>query len=189
MLSALCERRILAGAAVPQFRCPPPSKVLVEGVWMYSCSQCPYKVKKLSHYKNHERVHTGERPFKCDVCPYAATVSSALKAHMRTHTGEKPFACEYCSAAFTEAGSLKAHMRTHTGEKPFRCPACPYAAAQSSNLNSHMRRIHATVVSPPASCTIETDSEDVDANDMSVVTAPAPPAAIPSKKRKADEEQ
>ena len=94
MLTALCERMIRAGAAAPQFRCPPPSKVLVEGVWLYSCSQCSYKVKEFSSYNVHERTHTGERPFKCDVCPYAATVSSALKTHiMRTHTGEKPFAC------------------------------------------------------------------------------------------------
>jgi hypothetical protein len=47
---------IRAGAAAPQFRCPPPSKVLVEGVWMYSCSQCSYKVKEFSHNKYHERI-------------------------------------------------------------------------------------------------------------------------------------
>jgi hypothetical protein len=49
--------------------------------------------------------------------------------------------------------------------------------------------MHATVASPPATYTIETDSEDDDVSDMPVVTAPAPPAAIPSKKRKADEQQ
>ncbi len=80
-------------------------------------------------------------------------------------------------------------MRTHTGEKLYRCPACPYTATQSSHLKRHTRRMHATVVSPPDTYMIETDSEDDDVSDMSVVTAPAPPAAIPSKKRKADEEQ
>ena len=189
MLTALCERMIPAGAAAPQFRCPPHSKVLVEGMWMYSCSQCAYKVKQLSHYKYHERTHTGERPFKCDVCPYAATVPSHLKDHMRTHTGKKPFACKYCSAAFTESGHLKVHMRTHTGEKPYHCAACAYAATQSSDLNSHMRRMHAAVALPPATYMSETDLDDYDVSDMSVVAAPAPNAAIPSKKRKADEVQ
>ena len=52
-----------------------------------------------------------------------------------------------------------------------------------------MRRMHATVASPPATYMIETDSEDDDVSDISVVTAPVPHAAIPSKKRKADEKQ
>ena len=49
--------------------------------------------------------------------------------------------------------------------------------------------MHATVASPPATYMIETDSEDDDVSDISVMTSPAPPASIPSKKRKTDEEQ
>ncbi len=50
-----------------------------------------------------------------------------------------------------------------------------------------MRRMHATVSSPLATYMIETDFEGDDVSDISNVTAPAPPAALPSKKRKADE--
>ncbi|XP_075546713.1 uncharacterized protein LOC142579925 [Dermacentor variabilis] len=105
----------------------------------HHCNFCDYKTDKMSSFKDHIRVHTGERPFACNLCPQRFSQRSALKEHLRVHTGERSFQCPSCCQKFKQKVNLKQHLRVHTGEKPFQCPSCPRHFTQKVVLKQHLR--------------------------------------------------
>ena len=67
--------------------------------------------------RQHELVHTGEKPYSCTYCDKKFTQSHSLKSHERTHKGEKPFACDYCDKTFSQSQYAKKHELIHVKEK------------------------------------------------------------------------
>lgn len=81
------------------------------------CSTCGKRFRQLPHLQDHERIHSGLRPFCCWICGKSFSVAARLTEHARTHSGEKPYPCSHCSAAFRSRSNLDKHVRLH-GELP-----------------------------------------------------------------------
>nr|XP_045606102.1 zinc finger protein 419-like [Procambarus clarkii]XP_045606103.1 zinc finger protein 419-like [Procambarus clarkii] len=134
----------------------------------FKCRQCSKVFTTKSKAEDHERTHTGEKPFECDICGSCFRQKSNLSSHKRVthlqerrykcdlcdkafkwkrllnghtmsiHTGERPYKCEFCDSGFVYQQHYKKHMRIHTGEKPFKCDVCGKAFNSSNNCRAHM---------------------------------------------------
>ena len=67
---------------------------------------------KIGEKKKHSRIK-----HSCIICGKFFQSKSALLRHERIHTGEKPYKCDVCEKAFTQSNSLAKHNSSHTGEK------------------------------------------------------------------------
>ncbi|KAJ0051064.1 hypothetical protein NL108_012300 [Boleophthalmus pectinirostris] len=79
------------------------------------------------------------KKYICKICGKLFPAWSNLEIHQRVHTGERPFKCDTCGKRFSEAGNLKKHQRVHTGEKPFSCNKCGKTFAWICNLKTHQQ--------------------------------------------------
>ncbi|KAK7952469.1 C2H2 transcription factor [Apiospora aurea] len=95
--------------------------------------------------RRHVTTHTHYKPFECHDCGEGFSARQALEQHERCHSGAKPYMCDTpgCGKAFKQKSALTMHKRTHTGEKPLICAVCGKRFGESSNLSKH-RKIHNT---------------------------------------------
>nr|XP_009931435.1 PREDICTED: zinc finger protein 408 [Opisthocomus hoazin] len=80
----------------------------------YKCRFCSDAFPKLPELRRHLISHTGEAHL-CTVCGKALRDPHTLHAHERLHTGERPFRCERCGRGYTP--SLARHALAHKAAK------------------------------------------------------------------------
>ena len=103
----------------------------------YECAYCPKSFARVRNLKEHEKRHINEKKHKCNICSRAFTLESYLVRHVKRHAGEKNFKCNFCPKCFTTNEVRKTHERLHTGEKPYSCNSCPKTFSSMSSKNSH----------------------------------------------------
>ncbi|KAJ6495668.1 transcription factor iiia [Mycena vitilis] len=66
--------------------------------------------------KRYQCTHTG--------CDKAYSKPSRLEEHERSHSGQRPFVCETCGKSYLRDTHLHAHARSHLpqSDRPFSCP-------------------------------------------------------------------
>ncbi|MEQ2184934.1 hypothetical protein GOODEAATRI_012986, partial [Goodea atripinnis] len=104
----------------------------------FNCTVCDKSFPYQSKLMDHERIHTGEKPFQCSACNKSFRTQAFLNNHLKTHSTMRPYACGQCGKCFTKLQSLTKHILAHSGQKPFYCNICNKGFTQSTYFKRHM---------------------------------------------------
>lgn len=135
------------------YKCFPDDKALKKHTWScqrvptFKCSFCDKMFRHRNDVNNHERLHTGERPFVCPRpgCTKDFKLRSAMNTHVKIVHDKVTWPCPECDMVFKAPMGRRYHMgAVHAKEKPFPCKQCGKCFAQRDILSAHMGAYHAT---------------------------------------------
>ena len=96
---------------------------------------------KTSWFRRRQRARNSGL-LRCSYCYRCFYQRLALEAHERVHTGDKPYKCEICGRCFRQTVHLTTHRRKHTNERPFECLVCQKAYKNRVDLRKHSTKVH-----------------------------------------------
>ena len=128
----------------------PPSTTKDPRPLIYHCtfSPCIASFTRPCRLAEHERSHTGERPFACQICQKTFSRDYHLSRHLTlSHTDKRDYPCGWngCEKAFATAQRKNEHEKTHFQKKEFTCNdyvGCAAVFRKKSTLAVHIKKIH-----------------------------------------------
>ena len=86
------------------------------------------------------KIHKKSKSFNCIACEYSCHNKGALKNHEVIHTGQKPYECMDCDKKFAWKQDLAEHgKRVHEKLKPFKCTICEKMYSVKGDLTKHIK--------------------------------------------------
>ncbi len=81
--------------------------------WPLDCIKCSVLVSSLENFNLHMNDHWSDDKC-CPVCGLLINSKRFnFKQHLKIHTGEKPFTCNICSRSFRQKAHMVKHITTH----------------------------------------------------------------------------
>nr|XP_029507543.1 zinc finger protein 37-like [Oncorhynchus nerka] len=106
----------------------------------HRCPQCGrcfiYRYKMLEH----QRLHTGENPYKCSQCGKTFRRSSEMSTHRRTQCSNAAYVCIKCGSSFGSVRERVSHRccGSKAAATKFECPQCGKNFKWHNSLKKHL---------------------------------------------------
>jgi len=85
-------------------------------MWPIDCIKCNAVLTSLDNFNIHMNDHWSDDKC-CPVCGLLINSKRFnFKQHLKIHTGEKPFVCQVCNRAFRQKAHMVKHVTTHRSE-------------------------------------------------------------------------
>lgn len=109
----------------------------------HACQYCEKLFRSRKHVVDHERVHTGERPFSCNQCSLSFSRRAILWRHKKTHLGYRPYSCTFCPKSFLMNFQLNQHIaEKHMPKDTYDCHRCDKTYRTMLALRKHEQMVH-----------------------------------------------
>ena len=109
----------------------------------WACTYCYKIMANKARRRDHECIHTNEKPHVCSTCSKGFAQRGDLTAHERTHSKERPFECLVCNATFPTSTARTSHAKTHDPSSNLPCDQCGEKFSRRDHLRLHYKRKHA----------------------------------------------